>query len=62
LAELSHEELTKVGNGTHEIRNWLCALGAIGDIPADFTVYEAAYGWATGCGAAVWKNALTQPA
>lgn len=55
LAELTHEELARAGNGTHEVRNWLCAMAAIGDVPADFVAYEAIYGWATGCGVAVWK-------
>lgn len=55
LAELSNEELALVGNGTHEVRNWLCVMGAIGDVPADFTAYEPVLGWATGCGAAAWK-------
>jgi len=54
LAELSHRELESYGNGTHEIRNWLCAMGATGDVPADFVVYEPVQAWATGCGAVVW--------
>jgi aromatic ring-opening dioxygenase catalytic subunit (LigB family) len=55
LAELSHDDLARAGNGAHEVRNWLCVMGALGDVPADFVVYEAVEGWATGCGAAVWK-------
>jgi aromatic ring-opening dioxygenase catalytic subunit (LigB family) len=54
LAKLSDHDLERAGNGTHEVRNWLCVMGAIGDVPADFVVYEAVAGWATGCGAAVW--------
>jgi aromatic ring-opening dioxygenase catalytic subunit (LigB family) len=54
LASLSHTELEAAGNGTHEIRNWLCALGAIGDVPAEYVAYEPVAAWATGCGAAVW--------
>jgi aromatic ring-opening dioxygenase catalytic subunit (LigB family) len=55
LAELSNEDLAAAGNGTHEVRNWLSVFGAIGDVPADYTVYEPVSGWATGCGAALWK-------
>jgi hypothetical protein len=55
LAELRSDELDRIGNGTHEVRNWLCAMGAVGDVPADFTVYEPVQGWATGCGAALWS-------
>jgi len=54
LAELTHADLDRAGNGTHEVRNWLCAMGAIGDVPPAFTIYEAIQGWATGCGAALW--------
>jgi aromatic ring-opening dioxygenase catalytic subunit (LigB family) len=57
LADLTSDELGRIGNGTHEVRNWLTVMGAIGDIPADFTVYEPVAGWATGCAAAVWKPA-----
>lgn len=55
LASLTHDELEMAGNGTHEVRNWLCALGAAGDRPADLVVYEPVQAWATGCGAALWK-------
>lgn len=44
LAELSHEDLARAGNGTHEIRNWLCVMAAVGDVPADFVVYEPVEG------------------
>jgi aromatic ring-opening dioxygenase catalytic subunit (LigB family) len=54
LAALTSAELGSIGNGTHEVRNWLCLFGALGDLPADFAVYEPVLGWATGCGAAVW--------
>jgi len=54
LAELSHDDLERAGNGAHEVRNWLCAMGAIGDVPAAFVAYEPIQGWQTGCGAAVW--------
>jgi aromatic ring-opening dioxygenase catalytic subunit (LigB family) len=55
LAALTHDELEAVGNGTHEVRNWLCAMGATGDVPADYVAYEPVQAWATGCGAAVWR-------
>jgi protocatechuate 4,5-dioxygenase beta chain len=56
LAEtMTSERLGAIGNGTHEIRNWLCVMGAVGDVPAEVTSYEAVPAWATGCGAVIWN-------
>lgn len=54
-AELTHEALAEIGNGTHEVRNWLCVMGAVGDVPAEVLAYEAVPEWATGCGAVLWS-------
>ena len=55
LAELSHDTLAEIGNGTHEVRNWLCVMGAVGDRPAEIAAYEPVQDWATGCGAVIWS-------
>ena len=55
LAGLTHAELAEVGNGTHEVRNWLCVMGAVGDVPAEITAYEPLPAWATGCAAVTWS-------
>jgi hypothetical protein len=36
------------GNGAHEIRNWLTAIGAIGDRPVETVAYEPISEWLTG--------------
>ena len=36
------------GNGAHEIRNWLTAAGAIGDLPVETIAYEPIAEWLTG--------------
>ena len=54
LAGLTHRELSEIGNGTHEVRNWLCVMGAVGDVPAQIEAYEPIEAWATGCGAVSW--------
>jgi aromatic ring-opening dioxygenase catalytic subunit (LigB family) len=55
LAQLSHEDLARAGNGAHEIRNWLSVMGAVGDRPADLVFYEPVVAWATGCGGVMWR-------
>ena len=54
LAGLTHAELAEIGNGTHEVRNWLCVMGAVGDRPAEIAAYEPIPEWATGCAAVIW--------
>lgn len=54
LAELTHAELDAIGNGTHEVRNWLCVMGALGATTAEVVAYEPIDAWLTGCGAAIW--------
>jgi hypothetical protein len=54
LADLTDSEIGLAGNGAHEVRNWICVLGACGDAPAEVVAYEAVNAWVTGCGAAVW--------
>ena len=54
-AEFTHEQLAEIGNGTHEVRNWLCVAGAVGDATAEVLAYEAIPEWATGCGALLWR-------
>ena len=53
--ETTHEQLAEIGNGTHEVRNWICVMGAVGDVPGDVLAYEAIPEWATGCAAVLWS-------
>lgn len=55
LASITSEELGAIGNGTHEARNWLGVMGAVGDIPAVVQSYEPIEAWATGCAAVTWN-------
>ncbi|RMG53847.1 MAG: extradiol dioxygenase [Acidobacteria bacterium] len=49
LIRMSGEELERrAGNGAHEIRNWLIALGALGSGHVRLCVYEPIRAWATG--------------
>lgn len=45
------------GNGCLEIKNWICALGALPGSRAELIVYEAMPEWVTGMGFAELKNA-----
>lgn len=42
--------LTEAGNGALEIKNWICALGALANTKAETFAYEAIPQWVTGCG------------
>lgn len=58
LIALSDETvLAQAGNGALEIKNWLCALGALPDATAETIVYEPIPEWVTGCGFAELKVA-----
>jgi len=45
------------GNGCLEIKNWLCAMGAMPGAKADVILYEAMQAWITGMGFAELKMA-----
>lgn len=49
--------LEQAGNGALEIKNWLCALGALPDAKAEIMAYEPIPQWVTGCGFAELKLA-----
>jgi len=58
LIALSDETvLADAGNGGLEIKNWICALGALGDARAETLAYEPIPQWTTGCGFAQLKVA-----
>lgn len=38
------------GNGGLEIKNWICAMGAMGKMSGELIVYEAVPEWVCGCG------------
>lgn len=54
-SSLTHDELQAVGNGTHEVRNWLTVMAALGDVPGEVLAYEPIPVWVTGCAAALWR-------
>lgn len=45
------------GNGCLEIKNWLCAMGAMAGSKAELIAYEAMQAWITGMGFAELKSA-----
>ena len=57
LTGYSFMDIHSIGNGTNEVRNWICVMGAVDDAPAEVASYEPMpyEGWATGCGALIWK-------
>lgn len=58
LLSLSDEQiLEEGGNGAFEIKNWICAMGAMGKLKAEIIVYEAIPEWICGCGFAELKAA-----
>lgn len=55
LALKDDEVLREAGNGALEIKNWICALGALPDTRAETIAYEPIPTWVTGCGFAEMK-------
>jgi hypothetical protein len=47
---LTDADVGRAGNGTHEIRSWLTAAGAVDGRPARLLAYEPIPAWATGMG------------
>ena len=45
------------GNGCLEIKNWICAMGALPGAKAEVIAYEAMHAWITGMGFAELKSA-----
>ncbi len=51
LIRISDEETSRDGgNGGLEIKNWICAMGALGDCRGEIIAYEAVPEWVCGCG------------
>lgn len=51
LIALSDEEILRDGgNGGLEIKNFICALGALGSVRGELIAYEAVVEWVCGCG------------
>lgn len=51
LVALSDEEILRDGgNGGLEIKNWICAMGALEDWRGELIAYEAIHEWVCGCG------------
>ena len=51
------EILSEAGNGCLEIKNWLCAMGALPGAKAELIAYQALNAWITGLGFAELKKA-----
>lgn len=49
--------LQEAGNGCLEIKNWICAMGAVADAKAEVIAYEPMPEWVTGMGFAELKKA-----
>jgi aromatic ring-opening dioxygenase catalytic subunit (LigB family) len=45
----------EAGNGTHEIRNWLTVIGAVGGRKGEVLAYEPVQAWATGIGVVAYE-------
>jgi hypothetical protein len=54
---LGDADLERSGNGTHEIRSWLTAAGAMPERPARVLGYEPIPAWATGIGVVTYGPA-----
>jgi protocatechuate 4,5-dioxygenase beta chain len=51
LIALSDADIVRDGgNGGLEIKNWICALGALGAVRGELIAYEAIPEWVCGCG------------
>jgi len=51
LIDISDAEIiTEGGNGGLEIKNWICAMGAMGALKGELIAYEAVPEWVCGCG------------
>lgn len=51
LIALDDQEIADAaGNGAWEIKNWICAMGALGNCRGETIAYEAVPEWVTGCG------------
>lgn len=49
IALADQDVLKDGGNGGLELRNWVCAMGAIGKLKGDIITYQAMYEWVCGC-------------
>ena len=51
LVALKDEDvIAEAGNGALEIKNWICAMAAAGDVRAELIAYEPVPQWVSGCG------------
>lgn len=50
IAMTDAEVLEKSGNGALEIKNWITALGFMGDCRGEIIEYQAIHEWVCGCG------------
>lgn len=59
LIALTDEEILRDGgNGGLEIKNWICALGALGPVRGELIAYEAVHEWVCGCAYLEMKQAV----
>ncbi|MGQ7908812.1 DODA-type extradiol aromatic ring-opening family dioxygenase [Burkholderia sp. BC1] len=58
LIALTDEEILRDGgNGGLEIKNWICAMGALGTVRGELIAYESVPEWVCGCGYLEMKRA-----
>lgn len=50
IARSDGDVLAQGGNGALEIKNWICAMGALGKLRADVVAYEPVPEWISGLG------------
>lgn len=57
IALADHAIVEDGGNGGLELKNWVCAMGALGAFNGDIIDYQAVYEWVCGCGFAELRQA-----
>ncbi len=55
VSSYTSERLGKSGNGAHEVRSWIAAMGAMKGTKAKVLAYEPVVEWITGTGVVVWE-------
>jgi protocatechuate 4,5-dioxygenase beta chain/2,3-dihydroxyphenylpropionate 1,2-dioxygenase len=58
LCSLGDADLDRAGNGAHELRAWMVAAGAAGNVPWRVLAYEPVPAWLTGTAVAVAEEPL----
>jgi aromatic ring-opening dioxygenase catalytic subunit (LigB family) len=62
VIEYATDNVHLAGNGAEEIRMWMAAMGAAGDLPFTTSYYRAVHGWYTGIGIGHFAKASVEGA